>query len=621
MKKSGIKRNLIITILALMLVFVLPVMNAGTVFADGVYSAAVQTDGTFSDLNSASVYLKTQMVARNSEVKFTYKLPQTVSYEYSKDVEIKTASSDALGKVWKNISDQILNEALRHNGVAAEGDYLLNSMRSYKPGCSCNSIRFSSVNPSTGKYSVSFDEIDLTYSFEFYTTADQEKQFKAKADEVLSDLDLANKSEYEKVQAIYSYIIRNVEYDYKNLDNPDYSLKQSAYAALVNKTAVCQGYSSLFYYMALSAGLDSRIVVGKSVNAKGGIEAHAWNVVKIGSSYYYVDSTWDAGRLGYEYIYFLQGKNFSGHSEACIDDMGVERAPEEVVSLSATSYYTGLSKTGINKANVTGNGYFSKAKSQLFVNVAVEMNGKELLKGFDYKVEIDGYNSSLGKCSIKIVGIGLYDSYVAKDINVIQAKDDVSAFCNDDTTVVTVTFSNGSADVKDPNGKNSSGETKNKTKTDSSKDNEASAGANVIKVGTTFKSGNYTYKISKTGASLEVKLVTAKKGIKTAVVPETVKYKGKVFKVTGIGKNAFKGNKKLSKVIIGKNVKTIEANAFAGCSGLKSFTFKGTAVSKIGSKAFKGTGTKVKVTVPKKSFAKYKKMLIKGGLSKKVTVK
>ena len=54
---------------------------------------------------------------------------------------------------------------------------------------------------------------------------------------------------------------------------------------------------------------------------------------------------------------------------------------------------------------------------------------------------------------------------------------------------------------------------------------------------------------------------------------------------------------------------------------LKTITFKGTAVKKIGSKAFKGTGIDAKVTVPKKTFAKYKKMLLKGGLSKKAIVK
>jgi transglutaminase-like putative cysteine protease len=606
MRNSGISKNLIILILSLMLAVVIPVSGAGTVYADGNSSAAVQGTGTFSDKSSAANYLRSQMVARNENVVITYKFPQAVSYEYSKTIPVRKACGEALGKLGNDISEGILNGAMKYSGKPNEGDYLVNSMRSYKCGYSCQSIRPSSVDASTGKYSVTIDEINVTYSFEFYTTAVQEQRFSTKAATVISDLELASKSEYEKAQAIYSYIINNVTYDYKNLANEQYYLKQSAYAALINQTAVCQGYSSLFYYLALSAGLDSRIVVGKSVNAEGKVEAHAWNVVRIGSSYYYVDSTWDAGRKGYDYIYFLQGKTFSGHSDAAIEDMGVERTPEDVVSLAASSYYTGVSKTGIDKASVSGKGYYSG--NRLYVNVDVDLNGKTLLKGFDYRVDFGAYNSSLGKCSIKIVGIGLYESSVNKDIDIVRSTGDISAICNNDTIVVGVTSSNGTTkSLVDSSGSK-----------DQTKDGATSSAD--LKVGKTFKSGNYTYRISKTGASPAVTLVAAKAGIKSVVVPDTVKYMGKAFKVTCIGKNAFKGNKKLSRVTIGKNVITIEGNAFASCSGLTKISFKGTSVKKIGAKAFNGTGAKLKVTVPKKTFAKYKKMLLKGGLSKKATV-
>lgn len=38
---------------------------------------------------------------------------------------------------------------------------------------------------------------------------------------------------------------KNVTYDYASLKNPNYLLKHTAYAALMNKTAVCQGYAAL----------------------------------------------------------------------------------------------------------------------------------------------------------------------------------------------------------------------------------------------------------------------------------------------------------------------------------------------------------------------------------------
>ena len=91
------------------------------------------------------------------------------------------------------------------------------------------------------------------------------------------------------------------------------------------------------------------------------------------------------------------------------------------------------------------------------------------------------------------------------------------------------------------------------------------------------------------------------------------------FKVTAIEKNAFKSNKKVKNVTIGKNVTTIGKKAFYGCSKLKKLTIKSSKLTekKIGSKAFSKTPKSMKVTVPKKKFKTYKSMLIKKGVNKK----
>lgn len=97
--------------------------------------------------------------------------------------------------------------------------------------------------------------------------------------------------------------------------------------------------------------------------------------------------------------------------------------------------------------------------------------------------------------------------------------------------------------------------------------------------------------------------------------------------VTSIGKNAFASAKKLKSVVVGKAVKTIGASAFSGCKKLAKVTFKGTAVSKIQGKAFKGTAKKVTVKIPKslkknkKKATAFKKKLTKAGMSKKLKLK
>lgn len=96
-------------------------------------------------------------------------------------------------------------------------------------------------------------------------------------------------------------------------------------------------------------------------------------------------------------------------------------------------------------------------------------------------------------------------------------------------------------------------------------------------------------------------------------IPATVKINGKTYKVTEIKDNAFKGNKSLTQVTIGKNITKIGKNAFNGCKNLKKVIFKSTAVKKVGKGAFKGIYKKAKFTLPKKKAKAYKKLIKKAG--------
>lgn len=90
-----------------------------------------------------------------------------------------------------------------------------------------------------------------------------------------------------------------------------------------------------------------------------------------------------------------------------------------------------------------------------------------------------------------------------------------------------------------------------------------------------------------------------KKTAKTVTVPSTITVGGIKYKVTSIAKNAFKNNKKITKVTIGKYVKTIGANAFYKCTKLKSVTL-GKSVATIGDKVFYKCTALTKITLPSK---------------------
>jgi hypothetical protein len=91
-----------------------------------------------------------------------------------------------------------------------------------------------------------------------------------------------------------------------------------------------------------------------------------------------------------------------------------------------------------------------------------------------------------------------------------------------------------------------------------------------VKVGTKAKVAGNTYKVTANG---KVTLTAAKKNVKSATVPRTVKIKRVLFKVTAIAPNVFKNNKKLTTVIIGKYVTKVGNNAFKGCKKLKTVKF------------------------------------------------
>lgn len=134
-----------------------------------------------------------------------------------------------------------------------------------------------------------------------------------------------------------------------------------------------------------------------------------------------------------------------------------------------------------------------------------------------------------------------------------------------------------------------------------------------------------TYKVTDAKSKIPtVQYAAPKSGAKgTVTIPTTVTIDKVTYKVTSIADSAFKGNKKIKKVVIGSNIVSIGKNAFNGCKKLKTLiikTKKLTAKS-VAKGAFKGIGKKAVVKVPKSKYKAYKKLLCAKGLSKKVKIK
>ena len=228
--------------------------------------------------------VRRQMLTRAETIPLSLKLPS------GSDIQ------GTLAHIW----DSAL-EHTRSNGTG--GDYLRwqGGKYFYYPGFSYRD---------NGSY------ITFTMYFQtnWFTTAQQEATLSSYIKgTLLPQLALDGKSTYQKVQAIYDWITRNVRYDYANLGNDSYLLQYTAYAAVINRTAVCNGYASLFYRLANDAGIDCRFITGTA----GGY--HAWNIVRMDNGKYYcLDATWDEGQTNYRY--FLKGTTEFGQDHTVITD-------------------------------------------------------------------------------------------------------------------------------------------------------------------------------------------------------------------------------------------------------------------------------------------------------------
>ena len=140
----------------------------------------------------------------------------------------------------------------------------------------------------------------------------------------------------------------------------------------------------------------------------------------------------------------------------------------------------------------------------------------------------------------------------------------------------------------------------------------------ALKVGSCFN-GKLKYKVAKSGKNPTVYVIGETKNYPNVIIPETVKYRGIVYQVTGISAKAFYKKSALKNLVIGKNVSYIGSKAFYKDNKLKKITINSTKLksSNVGSKAFAKINAKVSVKVPKAKKKAYKSLLKKRGISGK----
>jgi len=245
-----------------------------------LYSSGAQRAVVFEpDEAKVSAAIRQGMVERD----------ETITVHYQADFAF-SGDEQAINDTAYAIAKGLFDGALTETDNPAEGD----------------SLRFCYYYWSYGGELSIYDkktELTLHFNLSYFTNSVQEKELDTEVNKVIDGFGFTEDTpQLRKIEVIYDYITENVRYDYTNLEDENYHLKYSAYAALINKTAVCEGYAVLFYRLAEECGLDARVISGLGGDPA---EAHGWNIVGLGEKYYYLDSTWDEGKTSYSY--FLKG--------------------------------------------------------------------------------------------------------------------------------------------------------------------------------------------------------------------------------------------------------------------------------------------------------------------------
>lgn len=138
-----------------------------------------------------------------------------------------------------------------------------------------------------------------------------EEKIKNEVDKVIKKID--GGAEYDKILMIHDYIVNNCSFDESLQKDNVYNM----YGAIVNKEAVCEGYTKAFKYFMDKVGIECVVVIGTATNSENNTESHAWNYINLNNKWYAIDVTWDDpivrghGFVGNDikYKYFLKGSS------------------------------------------------------------------------------------------------------------------------------------------------------------------------------------------------------------------------------------------------------------------------------------------------------------------------
>lgn len=145
---------------------------------------------------------------------------------------------------------------------------------------------------------------------------------------------LAYNTDYEKELYLHDRLAKICCYDQETADaNTDTdSNAYTAYGALVEGKAVCEGYAKAMQLLLQRASIPATVVSGHSLKTG---EAHMWNLVKINGQPYHLDPTWNDSGSFLQHTYF----NLTTHALSSTHKIDEQQSAVVVCTATTDNYF------------------------------------------------------------------------------------------------------------------------------------------------------------------------------------------------------------------------------------------------------------------------------------------
>ncbi|MBR2108875.1 MAG: Ig-like domain-containing protein [Ruminococcus sp.] len=225
---------------------------------------------------------------------------QEINDQYNSNSMLAQYSAAEITGMYRDFAEYLVSQLRNFNTDIAVGDYNLHknvigaiffSVVTETPDLFyVFSTRFqTTANYSTGKVI----SIRPEYYFDIEDIPAEIEKFNNKADLFLSGVD-PNWNDVIKARYLHDLLAHYTEYDtkYETINDADYEEFRremriyTAYGAIVEHNAVCEGYALAYNYLLSKLGIRGHYI--QSIKQR-----HAWNMVEIDGKFYHVDITHD----------------------------------------------------------------------------------------------------------------------------------------------------------------------------------------------------------------------------------------------------------------------------------------------------------------------------------------